>query len=85
MTKKPTWRDLLNFIEQQVQKEGDVFLDNLLFIEMQNPEYVNKSFEVIKDSEGWEYCAPAWRVADKIEVLTTSFPNKKIRTLNINY
>lgn len=82
---QPTWRDLLTFIQEQVAKEGESFLDDRLFIEMQDPETVNKSFEVVEGAEGWKYSEPAWSCNGKVHVFTTHFKDKKIRTLNINF
>lgn len=82
---EPTWRDLFEFIMDKIEKEGSSFLDNELVIEMQSPDHVNRSFKKIMDSEGWEYTAPAWKFGDKIQVNTTTFKDKKIVSLNINY
>ena len=81
MSKSVNWRQLKEFIDQQVEKEGDKWLDNELYIECQGIEHINPSFETIKDCEDWHYTKPAWEHG----VLTTTFKKKKIVSLNINY
>lgn len=86
MTKnEPTWRDLYNFIQEQIAKEGDAFLDNKIYFEMVDPIHYNQSFKTIEDSEGWKYIQPAWLCRNQVYPLCTFFKDKKIVTLNVNY
>lgn len=75
------WRQLKEYIDRKVSEEGDEWLDNRLFIECVDPETHNEGFETINDSDGWIYSEAAWEHG----VLTTTFKNEGIVTLNINY
>lgn len=81
MDKKITWKNLKEFIDNKIEKEGDSWLESELYIEAQGTEELNSSFSTIQCSEKWTYIKPAWEHG----VLTTTFKNKKIITLNINY
>lgn len=86
--RNPTWRDLYLFIQEQITKEGEEFLDNEFFVECQNEETINQSFNTIRDSEDWLYTQPAWwynKDTGRFDVLTSRWKDKKIVTLNINY
>ncbi len=84
---EPTWKDLFEFIQNKIAEEGESFLENKIYIEMQDPKNVNKSFKTISDSEGWQYTQPAWSAVrnEKPTVMYTYFKKDKICTLNINY
>lgn len=82
MSEKVTWNDLYKFIQQKIEQDPK-FLENELMIEVADPSQFNKKsgWSTEKDAENWLYVKPAL----KHGVLTTTFKNKKIVTLNINY
>ena len=84
---EPTRKDLYEFIQKKIEQEGPKFIENKIYIEMQSPEHVNPGFKKVSDSEGWEYVQPAWCLIrnEKPNVHCTTFKDKKIVTLNINY
>jgi hypothetical protein len=81
----PKWKDLYEFINKKIEKEGQSFLENDLYIEMVSPEGGNPSYTKETDSEGWTYVQPCWKIGKEIHVHTTTFRKKRIVTLNINY
>lgn len=82
---EPTWKDLYAFIREKIAKEGPEFLENKLYIEMVAPVGSNPSYTKVEDSEGWTYVQPCWKMGKQIHVHTTTFKNRKIVTLNVNY
>lgn len=83
---KVQWKHLYEYIQKQIEKDPN-FLENQLMIEMVPPEHCPEKggWTRTKDSEDWHYVEPAWVMGESVEVLATTFPDKKIVTLNINY
>lgn len=88
--KVPTWNDLLKFIEAKVKENPD-FLSHEIFIECVDEKNCPESsgWVKVKDHEDWSYVRPAWILTQadggQCKILTTTFKDKKITTLNINY
>lgn len=89
MSKQPTWKDLYNFIQEEIKKDPN-FLDNKLMIECVDPKSCEPAagYDKKKDSDGWEYVSPSWEPESDncpVSFYTTKFSKEKIITLNINY
>lgn len=83
------WKHLNDFIQEQLKKDPN-FLEKGLMIEMVSPDHCQEKsgWARLKDSEGWEYVEPAWFQTTNQEepvVLATTFKDKDVVTLNINY
>ena len=85
---------LQEFIYEKMEKEGPSWLDNEIYIECPGPHpdawqigsgvptEIKSGWNYIRDAEGWIYVRPAW---SNTGLLTTTFKDEKITTLNINY